>query len=375
MELTGLHLRDQTDTPEYYLWEVPDKAIAIRLHYQVMDRMLLEVMRGFGLVPKRGVEVGGLLLGSIEAGEKLSVKIDDFDPVPCEHSRGPSYQLSEADQRLFEAKLESRRTQNGGSSRVVGFYRSHTREGLTLAAEDLALLQARFPNPSDVALLIKPSATRVSIAGFFFREDGQFQEQSYLEFPFRRRELGGPAAALQDSREPGPPSTSQDNGSAAEGDLRAQILEDAATPPLEEIKPIREARKVESAKRPRSIWIPLSFIFLLLGTLLGFQAAMTLRSRTAPPQAQAAYALALRADRTGDSLHVQWDRQALAVRDARHGLLLITDGDFKKTVELDGGQLQNGSVIYRHISDTVVFRLEIYPGDHNTVVETIEVRR
>ncbi len=370
MESTELHLEDHADAPDFYLWEAPGR-IAIYLHYNVIDRMLMEVMRSFGLVPKRGAEVGGLLLGSVEHGRKLSVRIEDFEPVPCEHSRGPSYQLSESEQHLFEARLEGRRTQNGGSLRAVGFYRSHTREGLTLAPEDLELLRTCFPNPSDVALLIKPFATQVSVAGFFFREDGGFQDQSYLEFPFRRRELGGPAP--EDAR--GLPPVSRDDESTPDRDLRTQILEDAATPPLAETRPTQGTEKEESPRRPRWVWIPLSFIFLLLGTLLGFQAAITLRSKSAQPPMAAPYALALRAERTGDSLHVQWDRQAAPVRDAKRGLLLIADGDFKKTVELEAAQLQNGSVIYRHISDKVVFRLEVYPGDHSTVVETIEVRQ
>ena len=41
----------------YYVWEVPGKLISIQLHFDVVDRMLQEVMRGFGSLPRRGRRV------------------------------------------------------------------------------------------------------------------------------------------------------------------------------------------------------------------------------------------------------------------------------------------------------------------------------
>jgi hypothetical protein len=51
--------------PGYYVWEVPGKPVAVHLHLDVLDRIASEVMRGFGAVPKRGAEVGGLLIGIV----------------------------------------------------------------------------------------------------------------------------------------------------------------------------------------------------------------------------------------------------------------------------------------------------------------------
>ena len=37
-----------SDSPGGYTWEVPGKQVSIHLQYDVVDRLLMEVMRGFG---------------------------------------------------------------------------------------------------------------------------------------------------------------------------------------------------------------------------------------------------------------------------------------------------------------------------------------
>src|SRR5436190_11023085 len=175
----------------YYLWEVPEKPISIHLHFDVIDRMSPEVLRGLGALKRRGAEVGGLLLGRAEPGVIQKVSIQDFEPVPTEYLTGPSYNLSPKDLVSFEEAI-ARRTEDPHGLSVVGFYRSHTRDDLFMDPADQALAARYFPGPGNVFLLIKPFATRASIAGFFFWEEGDInREASYQEFPFHRRELGG----------------------------------------------------------------------------------------------------------------------------------------------------------------------------------------
>jgi hypothetical protein len=362
----GLNL-DQPRTPpaDHYLWEIADKGVSVRLHYDVVDRLLLDVMHGYGLVPRRGAEVGGLLLGSAEqSGDRTIVTINDFRPVPCEHQRGPSFLLSESDRSRFQEACQHWRKGAERRDYAVGFYRSHTREGLGLASDDLDLFDKYFPGHSDVILLVKPFATRASVAGFFFREgSGMRTDASYLEFPFRRRELGGTltgeiAPAAESTRESFPLDVEPPRQLSAAAAVATQ-------PPAEPRGPVR--------RQAGWTWIPLSFVFLLIGVVLGFQAAGTIRMRS-DSAAAAPFSLALRATPSGDSLHVKWDRQAPAIRAAKKGALLITDGDYSRTVDLDLGQLRNGSVIYRHLSDRIIFRLEIFPSDRAIFAETVEVR-
>jgi hypothetical protein len=100
---------------------VPGKRVAIHLRLDAVDRMVPDIMRGFGAVPKRGAEVGGILIGTIQPGK---VQIDDFEPIPCSYSRGPSYLLTQSEKATFDDVCRRR------SKEIVGYYRSHTRDGL-----------------------------------------------------------------------------------------------------------------------------------------------------------------------------------------------------------------------------------------------------
>jgi hypothetical protein len=191
-------LRHRTDSvpaaesKHYIAWEPPEERISIQLRLDVMERMERDVIEAFKALPNRGAEVGGLLLGRAEPGDPRRVFIDDFVPVACEYRRGPSYFLSETDQ----AELE--RTLSRCQSRVVGFYRSHTRPNLSLDEEDQRRIHTYFSGASNVFLLIKPLSITNCVAGFFFWQEGVVHgEASRLEFRFggRNPKAGSPRTA------------------------------------------------------------------------------------------------------------------------------------------------------------------------------------
>src|SRR5579862_5297913 len=170
---------------DYYVWQPPGSAVAVHLHFAVVDRILSDVMRGFAAIPKRGAEVGGILIGAIEPGEQTIVRIDDFEPVKSKYKHGPSYLLDEEDRERFAQARRRWSAEESPARYAVGFYRSHTRDGLSLSPEDVALLEECFPLAGQVALLIRPFASKVGVAGFFFRQDGSFPAATPLEFPFQ----------------------------------------------------------------------------------------------------------------------------------------------------------------------------------------------
>src|SRR5258706_10359424 len=96
----------------FYVWEVPEKLISIQLHFDVIDRMYPDIMRGLGALKRRGAEVGGILLGRSDPDSPGKVIIEDFEPVPSEYLTGPSYNLSDNDRVAFEAAID-RRTHAG----------------------------------------------------------------------------------------------------------------------------------------------------------------------------------------------------------------------------------------------------------------------
>lgn len=378
-----------------YLYEIPGKPMSIYVDFDLIDRLGFEIMRGFGAVPRRGAEVGGILLGSAETGERTVLRIEDFVPVDCEHMRGPSYILSETDLHNLDEAIAKWTPAPDKRIHVVGFYRSNTRDVMQLAPEDLTLLEKRFPMQTAICLLVKPYATRASEATFFYRENGEFpSDPAQQTFPFRRKELGGGKPARRPRgvevadpeletaatgynltvEEPQLPQHPEPvelpalaalslNGLAAAGPRNQSAIDQALPDPLP-----------RSKYRSGWIWIPLSFIFLLLGVVLGFQIALSYKSQKAPDAATDPYLLDLTLVQFGENLHLKWNTDTLAFRNAKRGILHIQDGDNSKTVELKQEDLSRGGVLYRNATNNVKFRLEIFPRDRNSVAESLETR-
>jgi len=368
----------------YYVWEVPEKSISIQLYFDAIDRMQPDIMRGLGALKRRGAEVGGILLGRSEPGPQRTVTVEDFEPVPTEYLTGPSYHLSENDRVAFEAAIARRVSHEGGLS-VVGFYRSHTRDGLYMDDSDLALADRYFPDPGSVFLLVKPFASRASAGGFFFREDGGInRDSSYLQFPFDRAELGGGQsrpvrpAPRNDAEPPLPPHTPAVQAPSPAADFnpapgrRPAGLSILAPPDA----------PVDSPERWQwRAWM-LAPVFLIAAGVAGFFAYRELSipkspaspvGAAAPAGIETALPLKLSVAEKEKQLEVTWDRNAPAILQARRGVLSISDGSNKQDLELSGAQLRTGRVIYSRLSPDVALRMEVFGEGPEPVTESIRI--
>ena len=359
------------DPAGYYVWEVPGQSVVVHLRLDVVDRLAAEVMRGFGSVPKRGAEVGGFLIGAIRPGVPAIVRIDDFEPVACEYRRGPSYLFTDEDGVALADGWRRLQPSASPSGYAVGYFRSHTRDGCSLASEDLELLDRLFPGPAQVALLIKPYATKVSVGGFFVRENGEFPQATPLEFPLRRRELLGeepPRRSLAEGRMEGRGEGPTGVNGGSEGSTPAAFRFAGYEPAL----PLdTEPASRRSRMRSGWVWPPLIFLFMILGAALGYQLALTMGARAAAIAGQD-LSLSLSVKKSGDNLRLSWSSLSPAVRYSQRGLLEIDDGGYTRPVALDAAQLQNGSLIYRSVSNSVRFRMTVFPQARVSVVETLE---
>ena len=211
----------QTAASPFYLWEVSQKPVSVRIPFSLIDRLEHEAVESFRSLTSRGSEIGGLLIGDVSPASPLVVSIADYELIACDYSRGPLYRLSDADMGRFEQAIQQK---SAAGRAVAGFFRSHTRKGFALDTDDLAFFQARFRDPHHIALLVRPFATKASTAGILIWENGKVNgESSYLEFPFRSSELGaGRAAEPSDPKAaaPAPPAPPQ----ASKGAARAQIV-------------------------------------------------------------------------------------------------------------------------------------------------------
>lgn len=420
----------------YYIWEPTGKDYAVYLYSEIIDRLNYEVMRGFGALPKRGAEVGGVLLGSAERGAKLIVRVQDFESIHCEHLLGPSYVLSEKDLQELDRALERSAKAEAGELRVVGFFRSITRDAIQLTEQDLALLDARFPDDGAICLLVKPYNTRPNEAVVLCRENGAFpSEPQTRPFVFRRKEMGVGAAPPRERGRPAaqPPQTlpadlvpETDAGPAdkarateAEADFPAATEDEIAElmsrrrrrqrQPLtltagaareeeagtendfaraaEDRSPAGEVfRETASAqgsqpgvvrqpvKRNRWVWVPLSFIFLILGVVLGFEVGLGFYRAQNLALTGDPYEVDLSVSRFGESYHLKWNPEAVAVRTAKRGELVVEEGATTKPMTMTADDLARGGLIYRSTDQAVRFRLTLFLRDRSSFSETVETQ-
>lgn len=243
---------------EYYHWEEPDRGIRIYMHAAMVDRLQTDVLRGAEAVPDGRREVGGILLGREEEdrGKPVAI-IEDFVPVPCSYQDGPQYDVSDRDAINLEATLL--RVALAGcdapdAPSILGYYRSHMRDGLSLAPADLLVIDSYFQDPANLFLLVKNVAgTKACTAGFFFWEDGHIQSEfSSLEVALGRTPAlpSSPVAMPADLAAEPEPDMAED----LPGDL-AEIFRKAALPPVPSA-PRRPWWPPRRRHRPRKLRVP-----------------------------------------------------------------------------------------------------------------------
>ena len=209
----------ETDPSRFeYLWNPKESPLSVRLGAEVIGRLEKESLDIFRAITNRGSEIGGLLLGRVAPGRPSIVIVEDFEPVVCAYTLGPTFLLSGEEQQRMREAISQRKPAD--DIQVVGFFRSNTRPVLSMAEEDSVLLDRLFPEEHHIFLLAKPFSRKPCQGAIFVREDRKFQgEASHLEFPFSKAELeklgklepairvaSGAAGRVTPIRPPAPPS-------------------------------------------------------------------------------------------------------------------------------------------------------------------------
>ena len=345
-----------------FVWQSVDGTTAIHISLDVVDGIAEECMRGLAAVPKRGAEVGGVLLGSVARdGSTRRVNIDAFEAVPIEYRFGPSYLLSDADAQRFTGTMQ--RLNGAEGSYPVGFFRSNTRDEMELTADDVRVLENHLAGGDAVTLLIRPHSTKPSVAGFVVPVGGHFVEGSPPggEFPFRPRELAeiiGVEPAPRGPRIPYRPIAIPELAGEPKATTTVASEQAAAAAPI------------HTKRRVHWRWVPLSTVFLVIGILLGIEATWSLQRIPANP-----YNLKLSLSRNANALTLSWDRSAPAIQAARRGTLVIEDGPVTIPRDLEAAELRTGSIVYTPVTNKIHFRLQVFPGDHDSLTETIDWNR
>lgn len=357
-------------------WNAPECPFRIEYSTRVLDDIRLAVVDAFFSLPRGGAEIGGILLGKRD-GDRISITA--YEALDCEHAMGPSFTLSPRDQtHLAEMTAKARR--NPANRQPVGWYHSHTRSDIFLSDTDQDIHNRYFPEPWQVALVLKPHTFEPTRGGFFFREaDGSMRgAASYQEFvldplPLRPAQAGdwnySPAPHRPLHEDSGTRATLMDAPAAPaeKGTGRVPITREIALDPAD-----GQARAAETAeldapdftqlKQERSWRAVKTAVYLAVGLAaggLGYQTRqywlpqVMVKARAVLPKEPDAY-LSLAVQDDNGQLKIQWDRNAPAVRNALEATLEITDGNtMPKSVRLDGAHLATGAFSYARENERV----------------------
>jgi proteasome lid subunit RPN8/RPN11 len=373
------------------IWIAPQCPFRVEYSPRVMDDIRLAVMDAFFSLPRGGAEIGGVLLGRYDAGRLL---ILDYAALDCEHATGPSFTLSARDEDQLR-KLLSRTSSEFPGLVPVGWYHSHTRTEIFLSEADLAIHRRYFPEPWQVALVLKPHAFHPTRAGFFFREASghlhasePYQEIVVEALPMRPVRAPGPVAVPKlDAR----PSTIRLERNPSIGFAEAAAVQPAYQPP-EEPTVEAEAHSIAEPVLPDDVSavaseppVPQFLVepetpsrkwhaMLAVGILAAAGAAgyatrdqwlnrvMAMVRPKAP--APAAPSLGLKAMDQEGQLQITWDRNAAPVRRAVEAILEISDsGPLPQAITLDQAHLQNGFFTYGRQSGRVDVKLILHQAE------------
>ncbi len=312
------------------------RRLAILLSGEVAEALRAEAFAGLKSLPRRGVEIGGILTKSARA-DSISM-FDGLEIIPCEYLYGPCYRLSPADSEHFKTRV--RELQLSGGVSAAGFFRSSTIEKFAVAPEDMTIVRESFSGVTPI-FLVRPfpnGAARVRV----FWPANNWSE-------FEEFELGNTLTPA-DEGEPSAPSAFVEHGTRKSE--APSVLPPTFTSRLEILSRGTGAWiQALAGTRGPVLWI----IALLACVILARIAWVGVRERHDIDRPD----LEMQVDVQARSLRLTWNRRLPAVRDAVSGSLLIDDGGEHRGINLDASQVAQAVIFYAPTSGDVTFRLQI----------------
>jgi hypothetical protein len=317
----------------------------VSLNETVARELHMFAIQGFTALRRRGLEVGGLLLGH-SANDEL--RVESFQEVPCEHRYGPSYALSDTDRENLTALLAQSRTRD---AQVIGAFRSFTGRDPVVEPADEALVAEHFSHGDFLLIFLHPLSAENCVTSFHLFRDGHLlpaDEQSQL------------LPAPKPTPEPDHPRLVPPRPIVADEPSREHA-------PLH-TEPLRLPTLIaEPEARPRrsGLW---KAALICLATVLAGSLAYELGRADRPvarPAAQWAE-LNLDARPAAGKLQITWDANAVRSVSATRGALTISDGNSQQEIELGPAQVAAGTYDYAAERPDLTIRLTLSAG-HRTV--------
>lgn len=330
-------------------WSAPGCPFAIDYSPELLNKLRLRAVEGLHALPHGGLEVGGILFGRVfpNARSPLRVEIAAERPIECSHAHGPSFVLSEEEQAEISNVLErSRLDSEIAMLSVVGFWISHTRSPLALTPDDVELYKKLFPNPWQVALILKPQNGGPTRAGFFFWAGGNVQAHDpqsdfYADAHLSAAQLQAESAASSEKYQP---------IARERRDRLAASLPEIAGDPV---------------RLPRTLRLPWVAALMLASALAGGLLIYSVRDFWQPSMTVKGHDpdMNLEIFNAGPTLLIHWNSKSVEVQNASRGELMIRDGNTEQMYPLDLPYLQLGYLRYKAVGSNFTATLRVYGQD------------
>jgi hypothetical protein len=358
---SGVQLSGRSHSPhsDYYAWEFPGAPARVHLHLGVVADLERQLLWQYQYNPE--AQLFGVLLGRVIPHGAIIV--DDFERV----------EGGENGEKLKPvlAKWAEKADPELG---VVGYYRSQSRDGFALTQDDLLLIHSQFAQSLSLVMLIKPGATSVATAGFFFALGGEAKSRfSFGRFPFDREQLAAERPALSDLAGATPqtaPAAVPRVPISPLKSLEESIAEDTVPMKASPAAAPETTTRVEVRTKP-SPARDLQWIWFATGAALAVLALGVELFQWFGQSPDSA--VSLQGTRLSQGLEVSWNQDA-KVFNGDGALLFIQEGQARKQYYLDLPKLRKGHLLYYPYSKgEVQLRMEVLlrGGQGSATVDTV----
>lgn len=338
-------------------WESATGSASVELNRELIQTLRGEVYRGVQALPRRGAEVGGLLLGRFANSNEIAVRVESIGPVSCEHRFGPSFILSDTDR----AGLEQRLAAYGADKEVavVGYYRSCTGRDIELDEADEELARMYFTDPRQIFLLIKPVSLRECVAAYFYKRHGRLLTEGQPPLSLNTEYTSMPSPPEEPVVQPSAPILPAEARHVEPPFVERPFVERPMVPPGT-VRHRRRARREQAREEEEEQPGRLRRLLLTFAALAATVGLIFFLGWLNPARGPRFSNLGLNVHQTSNGLEVVWDGAKAASQDVRRGVLSITDGASENAVELNRAALERGKFVYEPASNDVLVRLSIY---------------
>ena len=347
-------------------WTAAEVHLSVEYAATILDEINGYAAEGLKHLSRSGIAVGGVLFGS---RREKTVRILTWRPIACEHVKGSIFILSPKDRKgLAQLLTGAKDDPELADMHTIGWFVSHTREGVLLNEADLEVYTHFFPWSWQVALVIRPFRDRPSRAGFFVRDtEGRVKtDVSYREFEIKgtaaasSRPVHHPVIAEYEPAGNGAPANEPSSQQSSLDKVgREEPLRGGAREPVEPRRSGLAARVFSD----RRLWIwtvPVILAAVVWAVILD-----------KPAPAPVTPSLGFRALDSAGQLRLQWDRSSKPVREAARGTLSLWQGGAPPVqLELNSGQLELGSLLYPRRSADVEAVLTVFPAEGKPIEES-----